>query len=127
VFLESLTLDFPLFHKKRLLNIFKYPEFAFSLISHKIIRWLVPWLMVTTLVSNFFLVEINLFYKVLYYLQMVFYSLTIIAAFKIFNIQERLPGKISLYFTLSNLAILFAWFKYWRGESQEIWQPSSRH
>lgn len=116
-----------LFYKKSLLNFFKYPKFAFSLISHKIIRWLVPWFMIVAVLSTYFLMEVNIFYQIVFYLQVMFYGLTVIAAVEVFNIHKKLPGKISLYFTLSNLAILVAWFKYWRGDYQEIWQPSARH
>jgi cellulose synthase/poly-beta-1,6-N-acetylglucosamine synthase-like glycosyltransferase len=116
-----------LFYKKNLLNIFKYPGFAFSLFSHKIIRWLVPWFMIVALLANFFLINQSGFYQVIFYLQLLFYGLSVIAALKGLQIHQTLPGKICLYFTISNLAILLAWIKYWRRDYQEIWQPSLRN
>ena len=60
-----------LFHKKKLLNVFKYPEFAFSLISHKMMRWLVPWFMIVMLIANFFLINQSVFYQVIFYYRII--------------------------------------------------------
>lgn len=116
-----------LFYKKNLLNVFKYNKFSFSIISHKMFRWFVPWLMLVAMVSNILLFNIGGYWQVLFYLQVSFYTMAVIASLKILNFQNTIPGKISLYFILSNLAILWAWMKYWYGDSQEIWEPSARN
>jgi len=40
-----------LFYKRRLMNPLRYGLFAWMLISHKLMRWLVPWLLVAALIA----------------------------------------------------------------------------
>jgi hypothetical protein len=37
-----------------------------------------------------------------------------------------MPGRVALYFSSVNAAILAAWIQYGRGVRQEIWTPSRR-
>ena len=116
-----------LFYKKKLLNIFQYPAFAFSLISHKICRWLVPWFMILAIISNIFLMNVTGYYQIFFYMQLIFYCLIIVTTLPGLHLGKTLPGKMSLFFVISNLAVLFAWFKFWSGDHQEIWQPTARN
>lgn len=115
-----------LFYKKQLLNLYKYPDFAFNLISHKIFRWMVPWFLLLLFLANIYILELTSFYKIIFILQLFFYGLTVFSVLKVLNIHKTLLGRMCLYFSISNFAIIIAWFKYWMGENLEIWQPSNR-
>ncbi|MCK4587537.1 MAG: glycosyltransferase family 2 protein, partial [Gammaproteobacteria bacterium] len=114
-----------LFYKKQLLNPFLFGFFVFELISHKLMRWMVPFFLIAILVTNIYLLDQAL-YKIIFVLQAVFYLFAILAGLKLVGLNNTLIGKIPLYFVNVNLAIIAAWFKYFIGVRQEIWTPSNR-
>jgi cellulose synthase/poly-beta-1,6-N-acetylglucosamine synthase-like glycosyltransferase len=114
-----------LFQNKHLLNPFRYPLFSFFLWSHKLMRWFVPFFLLTALLVNIVLVT-QPFYLVLLILQIIFYIVAFLAYTEILGFNDTLAGKIALYFTVVNLAILKAWMQYLAGVRQEIWTPSQR-
>ena len=114
-----------LWSKKNLLNIFKYKTFSFFLISHKLMRWLVPFFLITALIANAFILH-NSFYITIMILQILFYLVGLLSLYEIAGIEKSLPGKISMYFLIVNLAILAAWYQFIIGKRQEIWEPSKR-
>ncbi|MES9827875.1 MAG: glycosyltransferase family 2 protein [Candidatus Thiodiazotropha sp.] len=114
-----------LFQNKHLLNPFRYPLFSFFLWSHKLMRWLVPFFLLTALLLNIALLA-QPFYIALFTLQIVFYILAFFAYREILKLHNSLAGKIALYFIVVNLAILKAWIQYLSGVRQEIWTPSQR-
>jgi cellulose synthase/poly-beta-1,6-N-acetylglucosamine synthase-like glycosyltransferase len=114
-----------LFKKSKLLNPFSYPRFSLYLISHKLLRWLVPFFLISLLVSNLFLIE-SPFYLLLLLLQVLFYAMAGLAAFSE-PLQKALPiVKLPLFFVAVNVSILKAWLKYLSGTRQEIWTPTKR-
>ncbi len=114
-----------LFHQRALLNPFRYPFFSFQLLSHKVIRWSVPFFMVIMFVTNLFLMK-EWFYSLLLMLQIVFYGLAVFGLLWSEGIHVSRVFRFPSYFFLSNMATLFAWIKYFLGERQEIWKPSGR-
>jgi cellulose synthase/poly-beta-1,6-N-acetylglucosamine synthase-like glycosyltransferase len=114
-----------LFNKTHLLNPFKYSLFSLYLISHKLIRWLVPFFLIGLLVSNFFLVDIG-FYTVLLLLQIGFYGVAVVSAINESIVKSFPLFKVPLVFVSVNVSILKAWFKYLSGTRQEIWTPTKR-
>ena len=114
-----------LFAKRALLNPFRFGLFAFFLWSHKLLRWLVPFLLITALAANIALYA-EPFYAVLLALQIAFYTVAALAARGIAGLHDRALGRIALFFVMVNAAILAAWFRYFRGERQELWTPSER-
>ncbi|MCW8934254.1 MAG: glycosyltransferase family 2 protein [Gammaproteobacteria bacterium] len=114
-----------LFKKTNLLNPFNNPLFSLFLWSHKIMRWLVPFFLLFTLLSSVVLID-NLFYEIMLYLQLAFYLIALMGALGVEKVLDTIPGKIALYFTSVNVAIAIAWFKYFTGVRQELWIPSKR-
>ena len=114
-----------LFQNKTMLNPLRYPVFSFFLLSHKVIRWYVPILLLFMLAINFLLLE-NTGYRILFGCQLAFY-LTALLAHVNGNLAASVSvARIALYFSVSNAAILVAWLRYLRGVRQEIWGPSKR-
>jgi cellulose synthase/poly-beta-1,6-N-acetylglucosamine synthase-like glycosyltransferase len=114
-----------LFAYKPLLNPFRYGLFAFALWSHKILRWTVPFFLVLALVAPLARLDRPFFVLVLT-AQVVFYGIAAIALVEWGNLHRTVPGRIALYFSSANAAILAAWYQYWSGVRQEIWTPSHR-
>ncbi|MBM9605718.1 glycosyltransferase family 2 protein [Desulfopila inferna] len=114
-----------LFFKRQLLNPFRHGFFAFELISHKIIRWLVPFFLISAFVSNMIL-STEPFYLLLFLGQLLFYLLALGSLYNLPFFRAIPIGKISNYFVIVNIAALTAWWKYLRGQRLEIWTPSQR-
>lgn len=114
-----------LFSKRHLINPARYGIFAFELISHKIIRWLVPIFMLLVFFCNFFLVE-SAFYICSFAVQCTFYLLAIIGFIFPSTLQGSVMIRLPAFFCYVNIAILYAWYKYLIGMRLEIWEPTRR-
>ena len=84
-----------------------------------------PFLLVIALLSAVLLVASPL-YAAAFVAQVLFYAAALVAFAEIGGFQRSLPGKVALYFTSANMAILSAWLQYGRGVRQEVWAPSRR-
>ena len=114
-----------LFACKTLLNPLRFPVFAFELWSHKVLRWTVPFNLLAALVSPLAMVD-RPFYVVAFAAQLTFYAGAAAAFAEWANVHRSLPGRVALYFSSVNAAILTAWYRYGLGERQELWTPSRR-
>lgn len=110
----------------RLLNPWKFGWFAFALLSHKVARWLVPFLLLLLIASSGVLVNNGWFYRIAFILQVAFYALALSSIYGGSQIGGTLPAKISVYFTTANAATLTAWCKFAVGVRQELWSPTKR-
>lgn len=115
--------------KKHLLNPFRHGVFAWMLFSHKVCRWLVPvaavalWLgaVLVTLALGWTPAAIALVAALIAGLALARIGLN--------RPDDRpLPALLSLgaFAALSNIAILRAWFRAWRGAGQAVWEPTRR-
>ena len=115
-----------LLHKRRLLNPFRFGFFAFQLASHKLLRFLVPGLLILLLISNVMLAGAGLIYLSSLVLQAVFYANALIG----YLLKQRagLPRVFSfpLYFVIVNWAILVAWARVFQGKTDATWAPTRR-
>ena len=114
-----------LFACKPLLNPFRHGFFAFALWSHKILRWTVPFFLVAALLTPLARLESPAF-AVAFWAQAIFYLTAAIALAEWGNLHHTVPGRVALYFSSVNAAILAAWYQYWLGVRQEIWTPTQR-
>ena len=120
--LRGLTTLFACIH---LLNPLRYGWFAFMLFSHKIMRWTVPVFLIVALISAM-LLSGSILYLVAFLAQLVFYAAALAALWRFAGVDRSLPGKVALYFSSANAAVLLAWIQYARGVRQELWTPSQR-
>jgi cellulose synthase/poly-beta-1,6-N-acetylglucosamine synthase-like glycosyltransferase len=114
-----------LFAHAHLLNPARYGLFAFAMVSHKVLRWTVPFFLLGTLLSPLALLQ-SRFYLFAFIGQLAFYALAIAAFAEWGQVQRTLIGKVALYFSSVNAAIVAAWCQYGRGVRQELWTPSHR-
>lgn len=116
------------FAELSLLNPFKYGFFSLELLSHKLLRWLTPFLLLLLVLCNLFLLHYFIF-KLTLLIEI--FSIFIALVYLIFLANKKLTGLFSLmesifYFYLVNLALLFAWAKFILGKREIIWEPSKR-
>lgn len=108
-------------HMRKLLNPFKYGFVAFQLLSHKVLRWLIPILTILLLVSNWFLLG-HWFYNLTFSFQVSIYFLGSIGwAAEAYGMRVR-TLYMPLYFCVLNLACLIALFNLFKGEKKSIWE-----
>ena len=99
---------------------------GFCFFSHKVLRWIVPFLVMITLGTSLLLGAGSTFYLVLALAQGgVFLSPVIDHFLRKIKIQS-IPLRFVSHFVLMNLALLAGFFKYLGGIKDNVWQPTSR-
>lgn len=112
-----------IFNHKKLLNPFKYPFVTFGLISHKLVKFMVPFFLLLIPIMNILLIIET--HSIIYYFtflpQIVFSSLCWLGHKQINPIF--LSKLISLCYTFAvvSFAMLIGWFKYFQGETYTTW------
>ena len=113
-------------HRWYMLNPFRYGLFAWELFSHKVSRWLVPFAMVSALISNAAIAwGPHLLFRATLLFQLAFYAL---ATFGLW-IDRRLGTsafRTFKFFVVVNLSILTAWCRFLGGHQIVRWDPSVR-
>jgi len=107
-----------------LLNPFRFGRFAFQLASHKLLRFCVPFFLLTALITSGLLLS-NPLLSVLFWMQVGFYLLASLGGIR--GPFKRLAlVRVAHYFTMVQWAMLVAWGKYALGHQQLTWEPSKR-
>jgi cellulose synthase/poly-beta-1,6-N-acetylglucosamine synthase-like glycosyltransferase len=105
---------------RQLFNPFKYGFVSFQLFSHKVLRWMIPFMLPLLLISNLFLVG-QTFYKLSLIIQILFY----IGALGGY-LLDRMGKKakllaIPLYYCVVNAASIAAFFRTIFGKKAIVW------
>ncbi|MBA2406072.1 MAG: glycosyltransferase family 2 protein [Bdellovibrionales bacterium] len=112
-------------HARKILNPISYPIPFFQLMSHKILRWLIPVFIITTFVLTNYMVWAdpkNVFALVMLALQMIFYFTALCAyALEKKGIHNRFVA-IPLYFLILNAASLVALVKTITSNLEATWE-----
>ena len=112
-----------LWRNRDVLNPFRKGFYAVQLLSHKVMRYLVPLFLIVLLISSGVLAFRNLFYATVFIAQIGFYLAAAASALMIrFGINSRLLA-LPQYFVITNIACLIALFKLLRGERYIKWEP----
>jgi len=111
-----------LINQFNVLNPFRYGIYSLMLISHKLLRILVPAVLI-----SFFVLTVLLFNKAwtfsfLLIMQAIFYFVGLAGYFLNKKIKIKLVNFV-FYFCLSNLAILLGIFEFFRGKKMTTWKP----
>ncbi|MEW6606669.1 MAG: glycosyltransferase family 2 protein [bacterium] len=94
----------------------KQPFLLFQFISHKLFRWLTPFFLIILFTTNLFLININLFYKICFICQSLFYLLALIGGF--FKLKAL---GTPFYFCLIQLASLIGVYRLITGKLRVTW------
>lgn len=114
-----------LFRHLELLNVFQYGLFSYQLFCHKLLRWSVPFFLILALVANLVLIHSSFIYSILLLLQLSLYVFGILGLL-IPKMEYMIPIRIPMYFLGANASILFAWWRYLRGQRIVTWTPTKR-
>lgn len=112
-----------LFLCRAVLNPLRYPLYAWGLISHKLLRWLVPYFLIALLAANLLLLG-QPFYRVTLALQVAAYALAVIGY--LWQSTDRKPPwvfGVPLSFCLVNLAALIGVARFLMGKRAGRWEP----
>ena len=97
--------------------------FAVELISHKVLRYAVPFILLVLFSVNVILARQTIFYDSALAMQVLFYVLALAGW-----LLERAGKRVGLlamplYFVLANLASVLAFYNFLRGETYTRWDP----
>lgn len=112
-----------LWRNRRMMNPFRSGFYAVELISHKVLRYAVPLFLLLIFAANAVLIPHSLFFDLLFLAQIAFYGLALIGwAFEKAGVRVGVLA-IPHYFVLANLASVFGFYKFLRGERFAAWEP----
>lgn len=104
------------------LNPFRYPLYAWGLISHKLLRWLVPYFLIIIFITNLLILE-RPFYFLTFILQVVFYTMSFVGY--LWQKKGKPPRILGIFFSfcLTNLAALVGVMQFLMGKKTGRWIP----
>jgi len=108
-----------------LLNPLKHGWVAFQLLSHKVLRWLVPVFLLVLLASNALLAAEPGAFRALFCLQALFYLSALLAAWLPMSRWWK-PLTVPLYFCTLNAAALMSVIEVLRGRRHVVWETVRR-
>ncbi len=112
-----------LWRHRAMMNPLRSGFYAVQLISHKVLRYLVPVFLLLLLISSIALAAYSFVFLLLALAQCCFYLAALVSwALERIGVQSRLLA-LPLYFVLANLASLLAFYKFLRGERYARWEP----
>jgi cellulose synthase/poly-beta-1,6-N-acetylglucosamine synthase-like glycosyltransferase len=100
----------------------KHPWVCFQLVSHKVLRWLVPIFLVLLLLSNIPLAS-GPFFACTLALQVLFYLLAVVGRFAPIHRAWKVLG-VPLFFCTLNAAAVVSLMRLWQGQRYTVWQPT---
>ncbi len=108
-----------------MLNPFTSGFYAVQMISHKVLRYAVPLLLVLLFVADIVLVvgHVSVIYPLILVAQSMFYSLAFVGWLLERAGRRVAPLVFPLYFVLANLAAVIAFVRFVRGERVVTWEP----
>jgi cellulose synthase/poly-beta-1,6-N-acetylglucosamine synthase-like glycosyltransferase len=103
----------------------KYGMAFYTFFSHKVIRWIFPFLMIGALITNLFLLKHSL-YQLAFGGQIVFYLGAVIGGLALVD-KIRLPIVTGLFhFVAMNAGLLLGFFVYLKGIRSSAWDRTER-
>ncbi|CAN5305611.1 glycosyltransferase family 2 protein [soil metagenome] len=112
-----------LWRNREMLNPFRSGFYAVELISHKLLRYAVPFLLLLILLSSAIAAFHSNLFAGFFVLQALFYAMAFVAWMA--EKSGKSPGilAIPLYFVLTNLASTIGFYKFLSGERYAQWEP----
>ncbi|MBA3710911.1 MAG: glycosyltransferase family 2 protein [Pyrinomonadaceae bacterium] len=112
-----------LWRHRAMMNPLRSGFYAVELISHKVLRYLVPFLLAVILLTSALLAVRSVLFLAVLIAQLFFYAAAALGwALERRGIRSRLLS-LPHYFVLANLASVIAFYKFLRGERYARWEP----
>lgn len=105
-----------------------HPRFgwtAFTLLNHKMLRWMCPFLLIVALLSNLALLDIP-FYRWMMAGQVLFYLLAGLGAYLPAQPKAFKILRLATMFTSMNAALLVGFFRWFFGTQRATWHRTAR-
>jgi cellulose synthase/poly-beta-1,6-N-acetylglucosamine synthase-like glycosyltransferase len=100
---------------------------SFCFVSHKMLRWLTPFLWFIAFTTNILLIKSSFFFSLLIILQVIFLLLPVFDfLLKKLNVH-LVPVRFFTHLIFMNLALLVGFIKYFRGIRSGAWTPTKRY
>jgi len=99
---------------------------SFRFWSHKVIRWLAPFLLIFLFISSVFLAKDGFFYLVVFTLQAVFYTAAILGGMLEAAGVNALMFSAAHHFAAMNAALFFGFFSYIFGLQKVTWRKAKK-
>jgi cellulose synthase/poly-beta-1,6-N-acetylglucosamine synthase-like glycosyltransferase len=113
-------------YKRHLLNPFRYGLFAWMLFSHKLCRWLVPWGGLAGLVAAGVLAANTTWARWVLAASASALVLAVIGMRRDSAGKAATPLTLLSFVVAGNAAVLHAWLRALKGESEPSWEPTRR-
>lgn len=98
---------------------------AFAFMSHKVLRWVTPFLLIIVLLSNLMLLT-----EKIYFFTLAAHTILLILPIIDFTLKKIglhiVPLRFVTHFYSMNIALLHGFFKYFKGVQSNVWQPTKR-
>jgi len=112
-----------LWRHRAMMNPLRRGFYALQLLSHKVMRYFVPFFLIVLLAASAILARGSLSFQVLLVLQLAGYGAGVLAwLLDRAGVRSRLLV-LPQYFLLANIASLIAFYKFLRGERYARWEP----
>jgi len=106
------------------LNPFRYGLTSLKLLSHRYLRYVVPYLIAALLVVNAFLLS-SAFFRVTMALQLAFYAAALVGAWLQSRGKRVILFYVPYYFCVVNLAAVQGALRFLRGERVRVWEKAT--
>jgi hypothetical protein len=106
-----------------MMNPFRSGFYAVQLLSHKVLRYLVPLWLIVLIVSSAMLAPRSTFFALITLAQILFYLAGAAGWFLERAGMRGGPLALAQYFLLANVAAVIAFFKFLSGERYARWEP----
>lgn len=103
-----------------------FTSVGFCFVSHKVIRWFGPVLLMVLFISNLLLFKENSLYLYSFYLQVIFLLIPLIDLFLHIIRRDILILRFVSHFYSMNLALFIGLIKYLKGVKTNVWEPTKR-
>jgi cellulose synthase/poly-beta-1,6-N-acetylglucosamine synthase-like glycosyltransferase len=110
-------------NNKALLNPIKFPLFSFEVVSHKLMKFILPFFIITIFITNCLIITTGFLYYLILALQTCFYILACWGYIDEKTQNRKMLTSMAYTFSLVNLAIFIGWIKYFSGETYSTWSP----
>ncbi len=107
--------------------LFRFNNLSFCFFSHKVLRWLAPFFIITIYITAFCNRDINFFYNI------IFYALYFSSAIPFIDFLLRKFGihvialRFITHFYSMNMALFAGFFKFLKGVESNVWKPTKRN
>lgn len=106
------------------LNVFRFGIFSFQLVSHKVMKFLVPYFIMVLIVVNLVLISAGWAYIGILGLQVICYILASVGYISTFAKKRLKVVSLCHEFVWINLAIIYGWVTFFGGERYKTWSST---